>query len=324
MGSKPPQESLATLGAIDAATLHPEPGVYPSVPHFVYHQWRCISNSRLGLLDRSPLHLKWALEHDDYDSAALLLGRATHSATLEPDDFDARYSRPGPCVQVLKSGKNAGAQCPNGGKRYHLEVGWLCGQHQGGLDGPWDDSRTVLPVEDYDAACAIRDNLLAHPSAGTLLRADGYAELSVVWRDPRTGLRCKARFDKYAPRYDGGVIADIKTTGDASLQAFERVVFNRGYFRKAAFYMAGAKAVGLPVQHFVLLAAENVGPFAVAGYRLTEGAVSAGEEVLAAQLDSYKACVDSGEWPGYPAHIQDIAIPAWGYHVIDERLGNGP
>jgi hypothetical protein len=293
-------EQLANSLSAPASLPCPEPGVYPGTPMLDYHRWSCASNSRLTKLLRSPAHLKAYLDEPDDDTNALTMGRAAHSAILEPDDFVKRYGRSSGVDRRTKAGKQE-----------------------------WDDLLTefgvgyVLKPDDYDAALKMRDSVFSHASASKLLKGAGDVEFSVVWdaryEDDDTGAvqRCKARLDKFSTAIAGGVIIDLKTTRDASPREFERSIFSHGYHRQGFLYLDAARAAGLDASHYVIVAVEKEPPYAVAVYRITEGAIEAGGEQVRGLLRTYAMCETLGEWPCYGDDVKDIAIPAWGWSQLD-------
>lgn len=287
----------------------PEPGVHPHVSFAEYHAWEAASNSRLSVLRRSPAHLKAYLEHGN-DSDTLMIGRACHSAILEPDDFTKRYLRSERCEGVTKSKE----RCKNPGTSYRGAEGWTCGVHGNGVSDP---GIVILTPGDYDCAIRVRDSVHAH-RAGALLKAKGTREESLVWRDPETGVLCKARPDHYAPELLRGVLADVKTTRDASKDAFERAIHTYGYHRQAAFYLQGNRAVERAAEDFLFIAVEKEPPYGVALYLLSEGALSTGDIEIRQLLARYAECVERDEWPCYPQDVQDIALPAWAYNQVEE------
>lgn len=298
--------------ATDPADDLPLPGVYPGVPMVTYHRWPGASNSRMTKLRQSAAHLKAYLDEPTPDAAHFAIGRAVHSAILEPDDFASRYVVAERCTAIKKDKE----RCANSGV-VRLENGeWFCGVHgkgMTGLRGP-----TVLSFGDYDLCLKARDSVYAHPKARKLLTGKGMAELSATWNDATNGVVCKARFDRFAP--DFAAIVDVKTTANASREVFERAIYNYGYHRQGAHYLTGATATGLQAKHFLNIAVEKERPYAVAVYRLDEAAVDAGLVTLRPLLDRYKQCIETDTWPGYSDQIEDIAIPAYGFQQADTEM----
>lgn len=301
---------LTLVNATDPGDDLPLPGVYPDVAHGTYHRWNAASNSRLTKIRQSPAHLKAYLE-EPTDTVALVVGRAVHSAILEPDDFAGRYVVAERCTAIKKDKE----RCNNSG--IVLAGGeWFCGVHGKGLAGM--RGPLVLPPADYALCLKARDAVYAHPKAKKLLSGKHMMELSATWLDAANGLPCKARFD--CVNADFAAIVDIKTTTNASRDAFERAIYNYGYHRQGAHYVTGAKATGLVVEHFINIAVEKEPPYAVAVYRLDEAAMEAGLVTLRPLLDRYAECLATDTWPGYPTDIQDIAIPSYGFQQADAEM----
>ena len=84
--------------------------------------------------------------------------------------------------------------------------------------------------------------------------------------------------------------------------------------------LRGAKAVGLPAQHFAFIATEKAEPYECAAYRLTEGAMDAGTQLIEALLERYATCWSTSTWPGYPDRVNEVALPDWAWRKIDDQL----
>ena len=169
-----------------------------------------------------------------------------------------------------------------------------------------------------DLAPAVSQSVWQHKAAAALLE-NGESELSLVWVDEDTGLLCKGRIDHISLGFAGGTILDVKSTTDASRDAFERSIFKYGYHRQGAHYLEACRVLDLPVRHYSILAAEKDSPYCCAVYRLDEGAIDAGNEQLRPLLKRYAECVATGEWPGYPIEIQDIALPDYAWKQISDE-----
>lgn len=286
-----------------------EPGIYEGLSSAAYHLLPHCSNSRLSLLKRSPAHLLADLTTARPTSDAMRLGTAIHSAVLEPADFAVRFTVAGQC-EATKKGD--GERCRNGGT--HRAGGeWRCGQHKAA--GDWDRVE-VLSAADFAVCAGVSETVRRHPRIGKLLDGAGRNELTVVWDDNETGVRCKARIDRLVESF-GGVLLDLKSSLDARLDAFERKAFELGYFRQAPFYQDALAAHGIPASHLVFVAVEKEPPFAVAGYRLSEIAADAGRDELRALLARYAECVSRNDWPAYDTDIRELSLPAWAWNRLE-------
>lgn len=301
---------------MSSAVKCPEPGVYRDVPMATYQAWPAASNSQLTHLMKSPAHLAAYRRQPPKETPALKLGTAIHSRILEPDDFRDTYVQATQCAAKTKGGK--GPRCSKEGTWPTKDGSLLCTQHLSD-ETPVDKATIVLSESDFAMVEAVGEAVHAHGRAGRLLAEATDVELSIVWDDPVTGVRCKARLDAYAGHLDGGTIPDLKSAVDGGILDFERAVLKWGYHRKAWFYLRGAKEVGLPAEHFPVIVIEKDDPYAVDTYRISSGVVTYLEDQMSALLELYAECLALDDWPGRPERIRDISIPDWGWKKIDEE-----
>lgn len=272
-----------------------EPGIYDGIPAREYHQKPGASQSRLKVLrEKSPAHLQWQINHPKPPTDAQVLGAAIHDAVLLPDLFGREWKRGPEGDGRTKAVKDAKAA--------------LAAEFPGA---------TVLKPDDFDTAIAVRNAVAAHPTARQLLIGD--AEQSAFWNDPDFGLLCRGRFDLIGHRT--GTLVDLKTTKDAARDPFSRDIWNFGYHAQGWFYLRGARELGLDVDKFALVAVEKEPPYGIRLYELTEAAIHDGGRELMQALETYAACMESGEWPNYPPEVELIDIPTWAAKKVDERVG---
>jgi exodeoxyribonuclease VIII len=72
-----------------------KPGIYPDISNADYHGGPGVSKSLLDLIERSPAHLKAALDaprEDRVPTAAQAIGTAFHALVLEPKVFATEYT----------------------------------------------------------------------------------------------------------------------------------------------------------------------------------------------------------------------------------------
>lgn len=294
----------------------PEPGVYRGVGMDTYHSWPAASNSQLTELLKSPAHLAAYRRKVWEPTPSLILGTAIHSAVLEPDDFAASYVVKGQCEAITKGGK--GPRCSKPGTWPLADGSFVCTTHLGDDDAMRDDV-VVLSESDHATAKAVAKAVHGHAMAGPLLAAASDVELSIVWDDPITGVRCKARLDAYAGELQGGTIADLKSAAEGGFLDFERAIHKWGYHRKAWFYLRGAREVGLPARHFPIITVEKDDPYHVDTYRLSDSVVTYLEDQMTALLELYAECDRREVWPSRPQEFREISIPKYGWTQIDEQ-----
>ena len=301
----------------------PEPGYYTSVPMDIYAAWPYVSRSGLLLMRRSAAHYK--AKRDRKPTNAMKLGSAAHMAILEPELFSERYAAKGTCEEFTGKGDD---RCKNSAA-VMLESGQgVCRTHLK-KDAPVNERVELLDASDFEACTAMRRVVAGKLRANGLISGEGEFELSIVWDEQvevvaagarvTVTVRCKARLDRFSA-LGGGTLLDIKTTQDASRHSFTKAIFDYDYHVQGGFYMRAARQVGLPAQHYALLPIEKEPPYEACVYRLTEGALDAGEEIAMALLGKLALCQHTGTWPGYEDRVEDIALPDWAWRKMDDEL----
>lgn len=185
--------------------------------------------------------------------------------------------------------------------------------------------RTILSDAEYTLVIAMRDAVMAHPAAARIMRMKGKAEQSIYWRDPITGELCRVRPDWWVPT--SSLMADLKTTDDASKEGFARSISKWRYHVQHPFYLDGANAaiqqagLTLPEQRFfVFIAVEKKPPYNVGVYTLTDESIEVGRTEYLANLSTYSECRASAVWPGYSDRIEPISLSDWYLRRTRERL----
>jgi hypothetical protein len=161
------------------------------------------------------------------------------------------------------------------------------------------------------------DALQAHPSAWPLLSV-GDTEMTIVWTDPDTGVRCRALLD-ILPAAVGGIIqlADYKTARKVDQDAIERAIDEYGYHIQMAFRRRGLRALGLAdeVECFDICQ-QTERPHLVNVVELDEPSLRVGDFEVREALKTYAECARTGVWPGPgggPAGTDPVlaGLPYW-------------
>ena len=260
------------------------------LPAGEYHAHHARSKSYLWkLYNETPAHAELAAGKT---SKVMDLGTAVHLAALEPHRFDLDLIR-GPDDRRGNKWKDA------------LEEGASYG-------------KLVLTSGDYDKALQMGEAARKIPIVRQLAGSPILAEPSAFWTDEDTGIECRCRPDIYSPAFE--IMADLKTTGDASRDAWARTAANFGYHAQEGFYAPGwEKAGGGTVDGFIFIVIEGEFPHMTAVYELSPRAVEEGRAAMAKALATYKECRDSGVFPGYPDHVQELDLPSWTYRETREQ-----
>lgn len=264
-------------------------GVVPYMTFRDYLQDPSLSNSGLKLLAKSPRHYAASFDPERPDAApsdALRRGSLLHTLVLEPHAFAFRY-------RIKPPGMNFSTKK---GMAWRDET---------------PDGVEIISDAEHKAATRQARNLRMLPEVAALLGA-GQAEVSFFWRDPETGVHCKGRADWVFRTPAGTILLDLKTTEDATPEAFARSCARYGYHRQAAWYSDGwTLATGEPVLGFVFGAVESAWPHDAVPYMLDDEAMTRARAQISELLALHAACEASGEWPGISNQITTLNLPAW-------------
>lgn len=254
-----------------------------------YRLHPAISRSELWRILDSPQKFKYMRDHPTEPTPALLFGQVFHKLVLEPDAFTTEYAVAPDVDRRTKEGKLQWAEFKETG-----------------------DGKTIIPSEMYEQAAVMRASVEAEPLAVKLL--NGSREAPFFWRDDLTGEECKCRTDCLNQNYSQPIVVDLKSTADASTEAFTKDAIRYGYDFQAAMYSAGVEANIMERPLFVFIAVEKTPPYAVNILQADERLLRRGDRIFRNALTVYHECKLSGNWYGYLGRnqqINNLALPAW-------------
>lgn len=289
-----------------AVVAGPAPGLHRNVPFEDYWSWEAVNSAILkGFAGKTPAHVRYEIDHGGKArTKALDLGLLTHIAVLEPERFEASIVVPPKVDRRFKKGKA------------------LWAEFEAAAEG-----KQLVDADDYRKAVAMRDALLAHPTAGEFLRSRGVTELSLLWEDKANGLREKARIDKVGTIGEWPIVGELKTARDASRRGFESAIYKFGYAIQAVHYLAGLQALvpvpeGNPFRRLVFMVVESEPPHAVACYELDDATLAQAEDERQRYLRTWRLCVERGEWPAYGNGIELASYPSWVFRSWSSESGD--
>jgi hypothetical protein len=255
------------------------------LPAAQYHADRsAISKHWLDELHVAPARYKWKLANPERErTAALRWGTLLDSLMF---DGAEHVVCPAPAAITSKQQK--------AWKEFAAEA-----ESQG---------REAVTASEWEALCGQRESMLAHPASRALLTGDAEFQQSVFWEDEETGILCRGRPDSVTCR---GIVADLKTTEDASPAAFARSCATYRYHVQAAMYLDGLRRNDADIDVFSFIAVEKEPPYLTAVYAADDIFLSRGREEYRADLRTFARCLETDTWPGYPPTIQPISLPAW-------------
>ena len=264
-----------------------EPGIYDGIKNAAYHADPALGSTSLKTLaTKTPAHYQHTLNHPK-TSDAFDLGTAVHSLILEGDESGVEvWDFPAWTTKIAKESREESRAA----------------------------GKIPMLTKDWKQVLAMRDSVMAHPEAGKLFTGHR-AEASVFWEEDDLTLKCRP--DAWKP----GLLVDLKTTVNADPNEFGKTAHSFGYHQSAAHYIDGGKAATGEELPFRFVLVEKTAPYLVSVVELDFEAIDYGRQLNDRAKRIYQECVESGNWPGYPA-TEPISLPNYAVYEMDELLGN--
>ncbi len=232
-----------------------------------YHDLNAVRNSWLEQMRRSPAACRLAMDADDSakDTKALRVGRALHSAVLEPLSFLAQFKK------LIHKGTTKEGKA----ERAKLE----------------GTASTGLNTAEWNSMVGMADSLRTHPEISKLIAAATVSESTAIWT--RADRRCKARLDLL--KKDAWVL-DIKST--RSIERFSPYsVTEYGYARQAAWYLSCFQFLYLPIpDHFYFAVVCSAPPYESGLFRIDRESVATGIDETNQAFSKFLACEREKTW----------------------------
>jgi hypothetical protein len=271
----------------------PEPGIYLDIPPEIYHGWDAVSQSRLKNLEPTPAHCKEVMDNPPQPTIDMQLGTILHALILEPQTI-----------------KDLVAVAPNDYDGRKKE--WKEWREQQG-------TRIILSQEDFIRISAMQSALSSHPLFADYMSKQGQNEVSIVWTDIQTGLRCKARLDSVRRiGEDEWLIIDLKKFGRrATRHNLQRACMDWGYCIQEAFYTIAMENFFPPSRdnpnpvRFMFFAVEDKPPHGIQALTIAEETHMWARDKIHELLGIWQECITTGEWPNYAPEAIEISRPAW-------------
>ena len=241
-----------------------------------YREAPGLSRSELFILNKSPLHFKYAQEHPEEETAALKFGTAVHTRILEPAEFLKRYFVRPKLDRRTREGR----------EQYER---WM-------MEGI-ESGKELLSDEDAQVIEEMAAMVESDPIARQLL--SGEHEQSFFWEDPATGIKCKCRPDCLTEYKGTPYIVDYKTTDSCEDGHFERSCRKYGYKLQAGMYCEGLLQSTFVEHGFAFVAQEKKPPYAVRVYFCSPEFIGQGYDEFRTLLGLYNCCCKHNNWPGY-------------------------
>jgi hypothetical protein len=306
-------------------------GIHLDIPFDQYIRINAINQSSLRNLWMSPRHYQYCPARED--SASFRIGSYVHAHKLEPETLANLYVVvPTDALEKQVQDERIAAgevkyTAPRQTARYKALVQQFLAVHPG---------KTAISQEEFVQTGNMLKSLSNDKLCASLF-ANGIPEVTVVWTDPSTSLRCKARIDWWD--LGGNRLVDLKTTEDACAWYIDKW----GYHLQSQFYLHGAhvawenssakikKLIPNPagvkrkksqvfpaLTQFWFVVVEKRQPFTVLAAPVSERAALAGQKELDVLLPLLRSCKDSSAWPGL-AHPASWELSPFYAHDMDRQ-----
>lgn len=273
-----------------------EEGLYPDLSNAAYHldpvPGGSLSASGAKTILKAPALFKYQQAHpvfkDEFD-----FGSVAHSLALGDDtvdvavlDFDSRRTNAYKEAEAAARAKGA------------------------------------VPIlkKDFQVVEDMVEQLHNHTQAMELLSIPGKPEQSAFWKDKRTGIWRRARFDRL-PNSDSPIYAlcDYKTSASADPDRFARYAAEFSYHMQAPWYCDAVRALDLHTNPaFVFIVQEKEPPYIVSVIQLAHTATDLGSRMNDRAIDRFIHCRNTGIWPGYSEGVVHVDIPQYAYYQAEE------
>jgi len=231
---------------------------------------------------------------------ALVFGRAVHKKILEPEEFDKEYF-----IYPGEVRKNSAAY-----KKYVEDA----------------NGRELIKSTAMEDIIGMEESLRNHYNFLELLRS-GFNERAMFVYDKEFNAVLRVKVD--ADTKDK--VIDLKTTTDASPEAFAGSAAKFGYDIQSWLYLRIAELGGDKKKMFGFVAIEKTRPYLVNGLVINQEDINYyTDKICRKVLEEYAYCIETGDWFGYEMvdfqsktkqPFKIISMPNWYKYNIDEKFG---
>ena len=200
---------------------------------------------------KSPLHFQTARVTPKEATPAMKLGSTIHCYLLEPLRFANEYLEEPELDKRTKEYKEFAAK---------------------NTDKFLYSKKEVNPILEKLEIIKKENNTEAYPSLLRVLNQKTLNENAIFWD------KYKCKIDAFDD--DEDTLIDIKTTSDASPEAFSKTIFSSYYYLQLAHYGLGLKATLKEVKEYKIIAIQTSAPFDVVEYVISDDVMSYAEQKL--------------------------------------------
>lgn len=279
--------------------IHPlfDIGEQKSLAGISYEEYRAIeavNSGGLMKMSRSPAHYFEERINPSESTPAQLLGIHVHMAALEWERWKSSV------VAKPDFGTGEGSRKRKWAWEAELAPGII-----------------VCEPEYIDKVELMARKLHAHPKFAALFTGAA-CEVVLIWKDPVTGLWCKARLDLLTQLSGRPVVLDVKTTTDASYEKFSKQVWNMQWDLQAAQYTDGARAHYGVEPLYVWAAVESKPPHEVQLFVANEATIEHGQHRRGRAIKRLARCIKEQKFPGYGEELVNLSLPHSAWYDLED------
>jgi exodeoxyribonuclease VIII len=252
------------------------------MPQDDYFKLDALGSSDLSMILRSVAHYAAAKASERIETKALKLGTVVHKAVLEPLAFN-------PVVTP-----DVDRRTKEGKARYEQFLAESIG-------------KDVLSADELSIVYGIKSACHDHPEVSELL-SGGVAESVGISYYQKTKVRCRPDWRIDSQR----ILLDLKTTEDASPEAFAKTIASYKYHLQAALYCHIARDLWGESPRWYWIVAEKAPPYTVAVYQPDSAMLASGEALLARAVAQWESALERGAFDeGRLRKCELISLPIW-------------
>lgn len=238
-------------------------------------RWSNLKHARVSMLE-----YQHAVNNPTPDNHRFAVGRAIHTAILEPEKLNEQYA-------VFTGARRSGKA--------------------------WDEfneqnaAKTILKTEEWDAVNRAAERVAKHELAQEWINRDlALIERPITWVDPYSKLPCKARPDSVH-----SAIVEVKSTNTVDERDFIRNASKMGYFGQLAFYRRGYRELTKMWLPCAIVAVEVEAPHDIGVFVVDEDSLRVADDEISRLLSKVAECTKTGKWPGRYDAARPMSMPPW-------------
>ena len=227
-----------------------------------------MTNSRLKMfIDKCPKAFQHVIDNPIKATAPMKFGSAFHMYVLEGEEFTKHY-----------------AVEPDGIDRRTTLGKTTLLKFNENLNG-----REAISHKDFSLILNMTMELVDNEHYSLLSNCTQFEKI-YLWKNELHDILCKGKLDAVNTRKK--YIVDLKTTRDASPEAFKEIIINQKYHMQAAFY---CDALGY--KDYYIYAIEKSKPHCMCVYKMSEDILKAGRLMYTQAIIEHKAYMHGGKLP---------------------------